>query len=157
MTPRTVAFMMPHDATIENLLGARHAKPFSRIPLYEGSEDNIVGYVLLDDVLRAAAENNSDRTKPLREFSRNISFIPELATVGAALRQIVTQREHIAMVTDELGAISGLITLEDLTETILGVEIVDESDRVTDLRIAAGRLRDRRLERLRTRGIKVDW
>ena len=109
-----------------------------------------MGYVLYNDVLKAVSEH-CDRSVPLAGFVREISFIPELATVGAALRQILARTEHIAMATDEHGGISGLVTLEDLTETILGVEIVDESDQIVDMRQAAMRLRDRRLERLRAR------
>jgi CBS domain containing-hemolysin-like protein len=72
------------------------------------------------------------------------------------LRQILLRREPIAMVTDEHGGVAGLVTLEDLTETILGVEIVDESDRVADMRQTAVRLRDERLERFgRERRLKL--
>ncbi len=80
---------------------------------------------------------------------RPISFVPELATVGAALQQMLGRRESIAMATDEYGGIAGLVTLEDITETILGVEIVDESDRVVDMRDTAMRLREARLKRIR--------
>jgi CBS domain containing-hemolysin-like protein len=147
MTPRTVAFMMDAGASIEALLAERQAKVFSRIPLYRGELDNVVGYVLQRDVLLAVARG-CDRTLLLESFRREIAFIPELATVGAALWQVLERREPIAMATDEHGGVSGLVTLEDLTETILGVEIVDESDRIADLRQAAAKLRDRRLERL---------
>jgi CBS domain containing-hemolysin-like protein len=147
MTPRTVAFMMDAGATVDALLAERQAKAFSRIPLYRDQLDNIVGYVLQRDVLLAVARD-CDRTLALESFRRDITFIPELATVGAALRQVLERKEPIAMATDEHGGVSGLVTLEDLTETILGVEIVDESDRIADLRQAAAKLRDRRLERL---------
>jgi CBS domain containing-hemolysin-like protein len=79
---------------------------------------------------------------------RPIIFIPELASIGSALRQILERREPAAMATDEHGGIAGMVTLEDLTEALLGVEIVDESDRVVDMRQAAAKLRDERLERL---------
>ena len=72
-----------------------------------------------------------------------------IRSLNVALRQILERREPLAIVTDEHGGVAGLVTLEDLTETILGVEIVDESDRVVDLRRAATDLRDRRLERIR--------
>jgi CBS domain containing-hemolysin-like protein len=156
MTPRTVMFMMPESATVETLLATRRGRPFSRIPLFRANEDDVVGYVMLDDVLRFAAERG-DPQRPLGQFVREIAFVPELATIGNTLRQFLRNHEHIAMVTDEHGSISGLVTMEDLTETMLGVEIIDESDRVVDLREAAARLRERRLERLRTRGLRVDW
>jgi len=148
MTPRTVTLMLPAKTTIEELLRRRDADAFSRIPLYEDSRDNVVGYVLQRDVWQAVARNGR-RSRALTDFMRPISFIPELATVGAALRQMLDRRESIAMATDEYGGVAGLVTLEDITETILGVEIVDESDRVVDMRDSAMRLREVRLERIR--------
>ena len=156
MTPRTVTFMLPADASIDDMLDEPEAEVFSRIPLYREHRDNVVGYVLQRDVLRAVAEN-CDRGLPLNRFMRPISYIPELARVGAAMRQILDKREPIAMATDEHGGVAGLVTLEDLTETMLGVEIVDESDQIVDLRAAAVRLRDGRLERLkRLRQLTLD-
>ena len=147
MTPRTVTFMVPAETTVGDFLAQREAEAFSRIPLYSRDRDNVVGYVLQRDILRAAAQD-LDRNRPLREFMRPIIFIPELASIGSALRQILERREPAAMVTDEHGGTAGLVTLEDLTEALLGVEIVDESDRVVDMRQAAVKLRDERLERL---------
>lgn len=148
MTPRTVTFMLAADTTIAEMLSQREADVFSRIPLFRGERDEVVGYVLQADVLRAVAQD-CDRGRTLEGFMRPISFIPELASLDQALRQILERREQVAMVTDEHGGVEGLVTLEDLTETILGVEIVDESDRIVDLRQAAIRRRDERLERMR--------
>lgn len=148
MTPRTVVFMLPADATAADLLDEPEAAVVSRIPLYREHRDNVVGYVLQRDVLKALAQGG-DRSQPLHAFQRPISFIPELASVADALRPLLDGREPIAVVTDEHGGVSGLVTLEDLTEAILGVEIMDESDLVADMRQAATRLRDERLERLR--------
>jgi len=148
MTPRTVTFMMPADATVADLLGDPEAEAFSRIPLYRGDPDNVVGYVLQRDVMKAAA-HGSDRSRRLETFVREISFMPELVGVGEALRQFLERHEPIAIATDEHGGVAGLVTLEDLTETLLGSEIVDEMDRTVDLRQQALKLRDRRLERRR--------
>jgi CBS domain containing-hemolysin-like protein len=148
MTPRTVTVMLSADESIAEMLADAEADVFSRIPLFREQRDNVVGYVLQRDVLKAVARD-CDRSQQLSVFMRPITFIPEMATVGAALRRILERREPIAMVTDEHGGIEGLVTLEDLTETVLGVEIVDESDRIVDLRQAALRLRDERLERMR--------
>ncbi len=148
MTPRTVVFMMPADATAEELLNEPEAEAFSRIPIYRGERDNVVGYVLQRDVLKSLAAGG-DRRRKLEGWMREIWFIPELIAVGPALKQFLERREPIAMATDEHGALTGLVTLEDLTETLLGAEIVDELDRIVDLRQAAIELRDRRLARLR--------
>ena len=150
MTPRTVAFMMPAGATVRDLLAERDSKTFSRIPLYRAERDEVVGYVLHRDVLQAAA-TGCDLERALETFMRPISFMPELISVALALRQSLERREPMAIVTDEHGGVAGLVTLEDLTETVLGTEIVDESDRIVDLRKAALEQRDRRLERVRRR------
>ncbi|MDH3627921.1 MAG: hemolysin family protein [Acidobacteriota bacterium] len=150
MTPRTVVYMHSAEATIAELLAQTESQVFSRIPLFRGDRENVVGYLLLRDVLWAVADG-TDTQRGLDDFVRKITFIPELARVDVALAQILRRREPIGMVTDEHGGIEGLVTLEDLTETVLGVEIVDESDRVVDMRAAALKLRDQRLERLRRR------
>lgn len=147
MTPRTVTVMLPAQTTVGELLANREAEAFSRIPLYRDSPDDIVGYVLQREVLKAIADGYHQDT-PLESLMRPIPFIPEVATVGAAMKQILERREPVAIAIDEHGGVSGLVTLEDLTETILGVEIVDESDRIVDQRQAAVALRDQRLERL---------
>jgi len=147
MTPRTVTVMLQRDATVGDLLENREAEAFSRIPLYRESPDNIVGYVLQREVLKAVADG-VPQDRALESLMRPIPYIPEVATVGAALRQILERREPIAVAIDEHGGVSGLVTLEDLTETILGVEIVDESDRIVDQREAATVLRDQRMERI---------
>ena len=147
MTPRTVAFMLPADATVGALLADREAEAFSRIPLYRDNQDDVAGYVLQREALKVKADG-ADVDLKLEQLMRSIPFIPEVATVGSALRQILERREPIAIAIDEHGGVSGLVTLEDLTETVFGVEIVDESDRVVDQRLAAASLRDRRTKRM---------
>jgi CBS domain containing-hemolysin-like protein len=154
MTPRTVMFMMPVDATVEELVSEPEAEAFSRIPLFRDDPDNVVGYLLQRDVMKAAAAGG-DKSRRLESFLREIWFIPELIGVDQALRQFLERRDPIAMVTDEHGGVAGLVTLEDLTETLLGTEIVDEFDRIVDLREKALELRDRRLERLRQKRDRV--
>jgi CBS domain containing-hemolysin-like protein len=148
MTPRTVVFMLPVETTLQDLLKRPEVDPFSRIPLYRESRDNVVGYVMQREVWQTLAKSDP-RGRALSEFMRPVSFVPELAKIGIALKEMLSRGEHMAMATDEHGGVAGLITLEDLTETILGVEIVDESDRVVDMRAAALRLRELRLERIR--------
>jgi CBS domain containing-hemolysin-like protein len=147
MTPRTVTFMVPANETVGDLIDEPEAAVFSRIPLFREHRDDVVGYVLMRDLLVAVAKKGN-RDLPLKGFMRPILFVPELASVGSALRQILERREPVAIVTDEHGGVAGLVTLEDLTEAILGVEIVDESDRDVDMRQVATRLRDERLARM---------
>lgn len=149
MTPRPMTMTMRADATAADLLSAPEADAFSRIPLYAGhSVDNVVGYVLQRDVLKAVA-TGGDREQRLSTFQRPVMFIPGSLPASAALTQLLDRREPLAVAVDEHGGVSGIVTLEDLTETILGAEIVDESDQVVDLRQAALDYRDRRLDRLR--------
>jgi len=151
MTPRPMMVMMDADATVDDLLAAPEAEAFSRIPLYTGERtDDVVGYVLQRDPLRVVAAGGR-RDLPLSAFRRPVLFIPASLKLSAALSQMLDRRDALAIVVDEHGSLDGVVTLEDLTETVLGAEIVDESDRVVDLRKAALELRDRRLERLRRR------
>lgn len=146
MTPRTVLVMLPAEATLADLVASRETSSVSRIPLFLGTRDHVIGYVLQREALLQAARGAPPDT-PLREFNREIPFLLETTPLNRALRTFLERREQIAMVVDEYGGVSGLVTLEDLVETVLGVEIVDESDRVADLRALAMDLRDRRLVR----------
>lgn len=145
MTPRTVVAMTAADATVEDLLQEEGAAPYSRIPLYGEDRDHVVGYVVRSEILAAVARG-LPQERSLESFRRNIFFLEESVSVSQALRQLVESHEHLAMVTDPYGGIAGLITLEDLVETLLGVEILDESDQVADLRTEATALRERRLQ-----------
>jgi Mg2+/Co2+ transporter CorB len=91
MTPRTVVFMLPADATAGQLLDDPEAETFSRIPLHRGERDNVVGYVLHREVAKAVA-SGGERERPLHRFMREVWFIPELTTVGSALRQFLERR-----------------------------------------------------------------
>jgi CBS domain containing-hemolysin-like protein len=145
MTPRTVIFACPADFTIEEALKLPEIKTFSRFPIYDGNsiDDKIVGYVVTKDIFQEAINNHLD--KKLRELAREIHFIPENVTLDDALNQFLSKRQHIFLVVDEFGGIEGLVTMEDLIETILGEEIIDEADKYIDLREVAKRKRENRL------------
>ncbi len=149
MTPRTVLVDLWQDSTVEDLLAEnRRGKLPSRIPVYANSRDDVSGYILLREVLTAALDSNRN-SSPLTEFRREIRFVPEVATLRQALDDLTSGKDPIAMVADEHGGTCGVITTEDLFETILGIEVVDELDHVTDLRDFAQSLREKRLDRLR--------
>jgi CBS domain containing-hemolysin-like protein len=150
MTPRTVVAMAPQSLPLQAFLDDTSIGPYSRVPLFENSRDNVVGYVTQRDALRAAREPDAG-DGPISRLARPIRHVPETAKLGVVLRQLIENGEHIAVVHDEFGVDSGVVTLEDLVETILGVEIVDESDPVPDLRELAKKIRDERLQRNRQR------
>lgn len=145
MTPRTVVFSLNADKTIEEVLNNNGLKMYSRIPLWEGEslDKGLIGYILSKDILQAALSGKTNIT--LREFMRVINFIPENVELDVALDQFLNNKQHLMAVIDEYGGFDGLITMEDVLETILGVEIMDEADRIEDLRSLAIKKRDRRI------------
>ena len=146
MTPRTVMIMLQADAPMSDLLEHKEALNFSRIPIYDKSRDDLVGYVLTRDILVRLAKDE-DPSTALRVHSRDILALPVTIALDEAMERIVERRKHMAVLVDEHGGLTGLLTLEDIVETIFGTEIMDELDAVADLREVAGRLRDKRLER----------
>jgi CBS domain containing-hemolysin-like protein len=148
MTPRTVIFSCSGDKTVNDLVKVSELQMYSRFPVWEGEsvDDGIIGYVMSKDVLLAAL--NGKGLMKMRDFVREIYFIPENAELDTALERFLNRRQHMFMVVDEYGGIEGLITMEDVLETILGVEIVDEVDKVVDLRHLAKQRRDSRIASL---------
>jgi len=104
----------------------------------------VIGYVTTKDVLNAALNNQNEKT--LSDFARPINFIPENAVLGVALEELLLNKQHLYLVVDEYGGIEGLISLEDVIETILGEEIIDEADKVADLRLLAKQKREARIK-----------
>lgn len=135
MTPRPVVFSLDANMTVAEALPLVTNKGFTRIPIYEEDREHIVGYVVFQD-LSAARTSNASHT-PLRDIAKNISFLSETVNCLTLLTTFLKFRHHIAIVSDEYGGVAGLVTLEDLIETLLGTEIVDETDRVVDLQQSA--------------------
>ncbi len=148
MTPRMVMATCPVDIPVRDALQMPELRTYSRIPVWEGEPDTIVGYVLTKELLWAALEGKGEL--PVREFVREVAFMPEHVEVDRALETFLQKRQHLFVVVDEYGGIEGVVTLEDIMETLLGVEIVDEADRVPDLRELAKQLREERIARMRS-------
>ncbi len=137
MTPRTVVLMFQEEQTIGQIMRAHTVLPFSRIPVCGESRDDVKGYVLRHEIYRRAAAAEHD--VPLSAIKRNLHVVPETNSVAQVLDDFIAKQDHIFLVIDEYGGTAGLITLEDTVETLLGIEILDESDRVVDLRQLAHR------------------
>ena len=131
MTPRVVVFALPEETTVGEFIEHHDASPFSRVPLYDEKPEQVTGFALRDELLLAAAKGQVDAK--LSEFSRPIHSVPEMLRLTVAFDEMVTNRYHIALVVDEYGGLAGLVTLEDVVETLLGLEIVDEADTKTDM------------------------
>jgi len=146
MTPRTVLKSSDESLTIQEFFDKNQNLRFSRIPLYEGSTDNITGYFLKDQLLEAIIKGKGN--KQLKEIKRTILVTKRSLPIPDLFEQLIAQREHIALVVDEYGSVSGLVTQEDMIETLLGLEIMDESDTVEDLQALARKSWERRAKRL---------
>ncbi len=146
MTPRSVMLAFEEHKTVADLLVDRPKLTFSRLPIYDGDLDNITGFVLKTDMLLAKV--NHAMHKPLIQFKRDITFVFSKMKLFDLLELMLKSRIHIAITVGEYGEVKGLVTLEDVFETLLGLEIVDEIDRVEDMQALARQMMDRRVERL---------
>lgn len=146
MTPRTVLKSTDQTQTIQDFFDKNPNLRFSRIPLYEGSSDHITGYFLKDQLLEAIINGNGNQQ--LKEIKRTILITKRDLPIPDLFAQLIDQREHIALVVDEYGSVSGLVTQEDMIETLLGLEIMDESDNIEDLQVLARKSWQRRAKRL---------
>ena len=143
MTPRTVVRSAPATETFEEFFESNREQRFSRIPLYENeSRDQVIGYVLKDQVLASIVDGHA--TDALISLKREIIAVPFDYPILELFNRFLSAREQIALVVDEFGGMDGIVTMEDVIETLLGVEIVDESDRTVDMQVLARRSWERR-------------
>ena len=150
MTPRTVLMAAKEDISYEEFMHTREFMRYSRIPVYSESLDDITGYVLKTDALEKMAKDMHD--VPIKEIKRPILIYYENFPVPRLFEQLLISKEHIALIIDEYGGTQGLVTMEDIIETILGLEIVDEKDTETDMQKLARRKWRLRTGRLRFGG-----
>ncbi len=131
MTPRTVIFALAEELTVAEALEAHPDPSFSRIPVYGKNHDEVTGFVLKSDVLLEAANMQGGTT--LSHLKRSIPVIPGNLSLHELFDRLLNERTHMALVADEYGGTEGLVTMEDVVETLLGLEIVDEGDKVQDM------------------------
>ena len=146
MTPRTVMQAEDQNTTVKDFFNRNLNLRFSRIPIYSKNPDNIKGLVLKDEIFKEMALGNGD--KKLSELKRNIIIIDRNLPIPNLFEQLIESRNHMALVVDEYGSVSGLVTMEDVIETLLGLEIMDESDNVSDLQHLARKSWEARAKKL---------
>lgn len=146
MTPRSVFLAFDEQTTVSDVMATRPKLGFSRIPIYDDDLDKITGFVLKSDLLLAKANHNMN--KPLTAFRREITFVFSKMKLFDLLDLMLKHRIHIAITVGEFGEVKGLVTLEDVLETLLGLEIVDEIDRVEDMQALARQMMEKRAQRL---------
>jgi CBS domain containing-hemolysin-like protein len=132
MTPRSVVNCFDMNATVGAIMDKYKPVRFSRIPLFEGNIDNVRGLLHRYKLMEAVSHDMYNM--PLRDIMTSIHTVSEEMHVSLALDEFIKRREHLFLVVNEYGTMSGIVTLEDAIETLLGVEIVDEYDSVTDMR-----------------------
>ncbi len=146
MTPRTVMQMIDETMTMEEYYSSHQPMRFSRIPIYSGKPDSVTGLVLKDEVLTNMIEGNKD--KPLSSIKREVKMINQDKTLKELFDFLTIENTHLAIVHDSYGGVTGVVTMEDMLETLLGLEIVDESDNVADLRQLARKRWEERAKQL---------
>lgn len=146
MTPFSVAFTENEERSIEDFHHQYPNLKFSRIPLYHGKENNITGFILKDDVLEQMIDNKGPQ--PLSSLKRLLPVVTEETAIPKLFDTFLQERKHMAMVVDHYGNTIGLVTMEDIIETLLGLEIMDESDNIEDMQILARQNWEKRAKKL---------
>lgn len=151
MTPRSVIAALQQDMTVAEALDIRSDATFSRLPIFSRNLDDITGFVLRTDLLISKAKDQGDTR--LYELKRDIMTVPAEIPLSGLLEYLLDHRQHIVLVIGSFGENVGVLTLEDVVETLLGMEIVDETDRVVDMQALA---RQQWQRRARALGLRID-
>ncbi|RBP51035.1 CNNM domain-containing protein [Arenicella xantha] len=147
MTPRTVVSATPEEQSIGDYYNARKSTQFSRIPTFtQNNKDHISGYILKMDVMEAMIDNRENDS--VASLKRDIIAIGQNFALTELFTTLMQRKEHIAVVLDDFGGMAGIVTMEDVIETMLGMEIIDETDTATDMRVLAQGLRKKRAKLL---------
>ncbi len=131
MTPRTVAYMVPESMNVSDFVKQTPDKVYSRIPVYKGDKDRITGVVLKDDILSCVIEHGTDQV--VGDLMLEVQTVKDDTALPELFNKLTKTKQHLFVVKDEYGSVVGLVTMEDVFETLLGKEIIDESDKVADL------------------------
>ena len=146
MTPQIVIDSAEESISIEEFYEKNADTPFSRIPIYKEELNQFSGFVLKDEVMEMIIEKKG--TKPLKSLARPITAVNEETPIIKLFSKLIEKKAHIAMVVDEYGMVSGLVTMEDIFETLIGLEIVDEMDNVEDMQVLARKTWEARAKKL---------
>ena len=150
MTPRTVVVALEETRTIGDVIGEIDDLRVSRLPIYAESIDNVTGLVLKSEIVTAALRGETDQ--PLSSLKRDILHVSATMSLEDFFAVLLEENVHLALVNDQFGGVDGVATMEDVVETILGMEIIDEADDTADLQELA---RDRARLRIERLGLKV--
>ncbi|HPF51097.1 MAG TPA: CNNM domain-containing protein [Draconibacterium sp.] len=131
MTPRVVVVHADENITLNEFLKEKENLKFSRIPVYTGNDENISGYVFRQTVFEKLAEDKHNLL--LKDIKREIVIVPNTIELFALWGKLLDSKEHIALIVDEYGGMDGIVTMEDIIETVLGLEILDEKDTIMDM------------------------
>ena len=131
MTPRVVVTVADENMSLEEFLIKKEFLYYSRIPIYSKNSENITGYVFRQTVFEKLAEKKTNLK--LRDICREIVVVHEFQSLMSLWETLLEKKEHVALIVDEYGGMAGIVTMEDIIETLLGLEIVDERDRIIDM------------------------
>lgn len=135
MTPRTVLEIADQNQSIQSFYDEHKNLRFSRIPVFNENPDEITGYFLKGSLLEAIINGQGNNT--LETIKRDILITNRDLSIPDLFDKLIKEKEHIALVVDEYGSVSGIVSQEDVIETLLGLEIMDETDNVADLQLLA--------------------
>jgi CBS domain containing-hemolysin-like protein len=131
MTPRVVVAVADENLSLADFLKNKDYLKFSRIPIYSENDENITGYVFRQKVFEKLAEDQHELK--LRDIKRDIVIVHDSIVLFTLWEKLLEKKEHIALIVDEYGGLDGIVTMEDIIETFLGLEIIDEKDTITDM------------------------
>ena len=135
LTPRVVVFLANESLDLDSFSKEKNFSKYSRVPVYTNDIENVTGYIFLQDVIEKMSNSNDDFK--LKDLKREILTVPNSVNVFSLFNQFLEKKEHIALIVDEYGGFDGIITMEDIIETLLGLEIIDENDHVVDMQLYA--------------------